>query len=447
MSSVSSPAVRSSGSGEEPDDDVTAGDLTGPGPGPQDGDPPSGPPPRDDLYAGAGWDDELDELLGSQPLLPADDRLWRHPSEVNRSASTAAAPVAAPLPRAVGTPVMAGVALGAGLVGALLAVMALRVTEGGDAELVIERRMESPPFAMDAGLGETPDISAVVASVAPSVARLTVEHDRARTDGSGIVVRSDGLVLTSARHVDGVASVQVTLSDGRQFVGDVLGTDDRTDVAVVDIDADDLTVVVMGDPTGLVIGQHAMTVGSPLGSEGVPTVTAGVVSALGRAVETVDGQQLHGLIQTDAAMPPGSAGGALVDARGAVVALTTAIVDGDPGSEGLGFATPIDVAYDVAVEISEDGVADHPWLGITGQPVAPVADGSVEPGIEVVSVDDGGPAADAGVHRGDVVTALDGERLSTMAELAARLDRYEPGDQVELSTHDGADRQVVLGTR
>ncbi|MEM9036980.1 MAG: trypsin-like peptidase domain-containing protein [Actinomycetota bacterium] len=397
--------------------------------------------PLDEITAELELDDDAEwgsAEWASSPL-PMEDRLWRHPSEIRLEKAAATGSSRS------GLRTLVGVAVGAGLIGALVsAVMVRSLTD--DPDVVVERRMESTAIAL-----EQPgiiDASAIATAVSPGVVRITVLRSGSeRANGSGVVFRSDGLVLTNAHVVRDAVAMEVTLADGRSFQADLVGVDDYTDIAVLDIDGDGLSTVIMADDPALAVGQPALAIGSPLGLEGGPSVTLGVVSALGRNLDSPTGQRLYDLIQTDAPIAPGSSGGALVDGSGALIGLTTAIGVSDVGAEGVSFATPITIAYDVAVDLLDDGVVDHAWLGITGRDLGPANDGATPHGVEVMSVAEGGPAAVAGLSVGDVIMAADGDDLRSMSELIGRLLRLSPGATLPLQLDTGRLVDVELGTR
>jgi S1-C subfamily serine protease len=180
------------------------------------------------------------------------------------------------------------------------------------------------------------------------------------------------------------------------------------------------------------VGNQALAIGSPLGLAGGPSLSVGVVSALGRQVESQEGPPLLDMIQTDAPIAPGSSGGALCDADGAVIGITTAIAVSDVGAEGLGFATPIDIARDVAEQLITTGKVVHVWLGIEGE------DGVNNAGALVRKVRDDSPAAKAGIKARDIITTVEGHRVTSMAGLVVALRSRKPGQVVKIAlSRDG----------
>jgi putative serine protease PepD len=282
--------------------------------------------------------------------------------------------------------------------------------------------------------------AAVAAALGPAVVQLRTSEGL----GSGFVYDRSGLIMTAAHVTDGASSVQVRLADGTRLTGKVLGSDDETDVSVVKIDPPDgLAVATLGTGVQLQVGQVAIAIGSPFGLD--QTVTAGIVSALGRSVETPGG--VIPAIQTDAPINSGNSGGALADRRGRVIGINDSIVTGDTGTSGnvgVGFAVPIDLAKSVADKIVAGDDTPAGFLGVEG------VDATGErAGAQIASVSAGSPADAAGLAEGDVVVALDGDAVASMIDLAAKVRTHQPGDAVDLTVvRDGRERSVsvTLGT-
>jgi putative serine protease PepD len=270
--------------------------------------------------------------------------------------------------------------------------------------------------------------------------------------GSGIVIAADGVILTN-NHVVASATdgdvIDLGLFDGRQFEADVVGRSPSYDLAVLRVDADDLQPAVLGDPGSVQVGDGVMAIGSPLGLDG--TVTSGIISALDRPVIAgQEGEQSFiSALQTDAAINPGNSGGPLVNLQGHVVGVNSAIATLDPlgevGNIGLGFAIPIDQALSTAEQLIADGEAKYPIIGVFLDdqyegPGVQVADGNNDrPGISP-----GGPAEQAGIEPGDVITHVDDRQVHEVGELVVVLrTKYEPGDEVTLVVERNGDRRVV----
>ncbi|HJR26564.1 MAG TPA: trypsin-like peptidase domain-containing protein, partial [Acidimicrobiales bacterium] len=315
-------------------------------------------------------DDADDDAGGLHPPLPPDDRLWRHPSEVRLHGM--GGPTAVTPPSGPGRGMPWAVVLVAGLAGAVLASGIIAAT-GRLSPDVVERhvveKVAVTPVVSSPMLETDQGVEAVARRLSPAIARLDVGRDDDLITGSGVLFRDDGMLLTSAHVVDGAQAIRVQLADGRSFDGHLVGLDRLTDVAVVDIEASDLPVAVLGSTEGLEVGAPAVAIGSPLGLEGGPSVTTGVISAVGRSIDPGEGEALHGMLQTDAPIAAGSSGGALVDTAGSVVGIVTAVAAEPAGR--FGFATPIELAHRVARQLIETGHATHGWLGVHGADLDP----------------------------------------------------------------------------
>ncbi|HEX6238157.1 MAG TPA: trypsin-like peptidase domain-containing protein [Acidimicrobiales bacterium] len=309
----------------------------------------------------------------------------------------------------------------------------------------------------DAGSEPDEPLSRAAAAVLPSVVSITVESPQGGGEGqgSGVVIGTDGTILTNHHVVAGAGEggLTVTLADGTTAAADVVGSDRVTDLAVIRVGAEGLTPATLGSSADLNVGDTVLAIGSPLGLDG--SVTAGIVSALNRAI-TVGGGPLGGAgppavidaIQTDAPINPGNSGGALIDTEGRVVGINTAIaslafgVGSQGGNIGLGFAIPIDAARDIAERLIADGEVQHAYLGVR---IADAQDG----GAIVATVEDDSPAAAGGLERGDVVTDVEGEPIADAADLTAAVRSHQPGDTVTVTyRRDGDERttDVTLGT-
>lgn len=265
--------------------------------------------------------------------------------------------------------------------------------------------------------------------------------------GSGIIFRSDGHLITNAHVVEFASDIEVTLASGEKLPGRVVAADAETDVAVVKVDRDDLPAAVLGSVKNLRVGDIAVAIGSPLGFE--QTVTAGIISAVGRTVAGPEGSPLVDMIQTDAPVTQGNSGGALVDGEGSVVGINTAIgASPEVGAEGIAFATPIDVASAVARELIATGRATHPWLGVTGGDITPEAaeEFGVEQGALMIEIVPGSPADQAGIRPNDVVVSFEGERIDSMDDLVVAIRSHSVGERVEMVIVRDGDRVTVSAT-
>jgi S1-C subfamily serine protease len=226
--------------------------------------------------------------------------------------------------------------------------------------------------------------------------------------GSGIVLAPDGFVLTNSHVVHGAAEVAVTLASGETMKARLVGTDSDTDLAVLQVSASGLTSVRLGDSDKLRVGQVVVAIGNPLGLQ--TTVTAGVVSALGRSLRSMTGRLMENIIQTDAALNPGNSGGPLVDTMGQMVGINTAIIQ---YAQGICFAIPVNTVKWVVAALMREGRVRRAYLGFAGQAVrlSPHAARQMgyEAGVLVQSVSRGSPAAHAGIQEGDIILTLDGK--------------------------------------
>jgi serine protease Do len=253
-----------------------------------------------------------------------------------------------------------------------------------------------------------------------------------RGEGSGFIVSPDGIILTNAHVVDGADRVTVRLTDHREFEARVLGSDAKSDVAVLRIDAGNLPVVRLGDPTALRVGEWVVAIGSPFGFEN--SVTAGIVSAKGR---TLPDDAYVPFIQTDVAVNPGNSGGPLFNLRGEVVGINSQIYSRSGGYQGVSFAIPIDVAMDVGRQLQASGHVTRGRLGVgiqdVDQALAESFGLAVPSGALVASVEDGSPAKAAGIEPGDVILSFGGKDVESAGQLPALVAAATPGHSVAVS--------------
>lgn len=348
-------------------------------------------------------------------------------------------PVPQPRQKGSGAGKVFGAAVMAAVVGATAALggaWALGAFDHETATTVVKEQAQ--PAASAGPTFKGTDVVGIAERVRPAIVNVQVSGSKGQGSGSGVAFSDDGLIITNNHVVEGAQKIQVQTTDGRTLQATLIGTDPETDIAVVKVEAS-LPKTTLGTATKLQIGQPTVAIGNPLGLEGGPSVSEGIVSALGREVRT-DDSVLVDMIQTDAAISPGSSGGALLDADGNVIGITTAIGVSDAGAEGIGFATPIDVAHKVANDIVDHGKADHPFLGIRG------VDAANSGGAQVVDVTTGGPAAQAGIQKDDVVTAVNGDSVTTMSGLKVKLRTFDPGTEVTLSVNRGGSTKDMIVT-
>jgi len=305
--------------------------------------------------------------------------------------------------------------------------------QGADSATAEEDRAE------DDGSMAIPDI---VDAVQPSVVTIFTEGGL----GSGVIYSEDGLILTNEHVVRNNTQVEVAFADGQRVAGTVTAADRVSDLALVQAEREDLPAARF--QSGLPeIGELAVVIGSPLGFEN--TVTSGIISGLHRQIpgSASSSQSLVDLIQTDAAISPGNSGGAVVNGQGEIIGISEAYIPPQAGAVALGFAIPAPTATAIAEELLEDGTADHAYLGLTPGAITPQI--ANELGLEdttgtmVMSVAEGGPADEAGLRPGDVLTTLEGEELDSPEDLLAALRRLDPGDTTTVGFERGNEPQDV----
>jgi len=278
----------------------------------------------------------------------------------------------------------------------------------------------------------------VAEKIGPSVVAIEMEPSRrsgrqGRGGGSGFLFTPDGFILTNSHVVHGAADIEVTLTGGRRFQGVLIGDDPQTDLAVVRILAPDLTAAPLGDSSALHAGQMVVAIGNPYGFQW--TLTAGVVSALGRSLRSQSGRLIDNMIQTDAALNPGNSGGPLVNSRGEVIGVNTAVI---LPAQGICFAIPSDTAKFVAQRLIRDGVIRRGWIGVGGQNVALhrrvlflhglIGDG----GVLVQGVEPHSAAERAGIREGDVLVSFGSTRVNGIDDLHRLLTEDVVGKAVKL---------------
>ncbi|HTN50435.1 MAG TPA: trypsin-like peptidase domain-containing protein [Burkholderiaceae bacterium] len=271
-----------------------------------------------------------------------------------------------------------------------------------------------------------------VERVGPAVALVSVRHRGSRSNrggtGSGFAFTPDGYLLTNSHVVRGASAIRVAFANGREYDGDLIGEDSETDVAVVRIGADRLPVAALGRSSSLRVGQIAIAIGNPLGFQN--TVTAGVVSALGRSLRAASGRRMDDIIQTDAALNPGNSGGPLVDSRGDVIGLNTAMI---AGAQAICFATGVDTVRWVMGQLLAHGRVRRAFIGVSGATVAidrrlqrafDLREGT---GVRVIEVQPDSPARRAGLEDGDLMVMAVGQPLTGIEVLQRLLDAERIG--------------------
>jgi serine protease Do len=335
----------------------------------------------------------------------------------------------------------------------LSAVLLAQCTVAGprDGAEVLPKSTEEPP---DREVIEG-SIPAVVEKLAPSVVSIFTqglstdfffETVPTQGAGTGIVASADGNILTNAHVVEGAQQIRVLFSNGDEMEAEVVGSDPDTDLAVIKVDAENLTVASFGDSNELLVGDPVVAMGQALGLRGGPTVTFGIVSALDRSIRT-SGGVLENLIQTDAAINPGNSGGALTDMAGNVIGVNTAIAG---NAQNIGFAIAITPARAIVEQLIESGEVIHPFLGIQMVELSPAIasqrDLSVDEGALILSVVAGSPAAAAGLQENDVITRIEDQQVETSSDVSGVINARQPGDRIELTIVRGNDTSQITAT-
>ena len=276
--------------------------------------------------------------------------------------------------------------------------------------------------------------------------------------GSGVIFDTQGYILTNNHVVENANAITVTLDDGTQFEAKLVGTDKLTDLAVLKIDGKEFPAVPLGDPARVRVGDWVIAIGNALALPGGPTVTVGVVSALDRAFAVSSQLQLYGLIQTDASINPGNSGGPLINLRGEVVGINTAVARGDATGrdvEGIGFAVGMDTAVPAAQQIIDKGRVQWAWLGVVISDLDPEnasrAGVPIRGGVLIADIVSDGPAWQGGLRDGDVIASLGGEDVSTTRDLIGLLRQmHKVGDEIQVKVfreNQEITMKVILGER
>ncbi len=359
------------------------------------------------------------------------------------------------------------------------AVLAASVGFGAETASVLTTRTPvAAPIVSAQTAPNSGDFSTAVRNVAqqvkPAIVQITTSQNAGGFNqavpqqtgvGSGVIFDSQGHILTNNHVVAGADTLSVALPDGRSFDGKVVGTDPQTDLAVVQITGDNLPMASLGDSSQVAVGDWVVAIGNALALPGGPTVTAGVVSATGRSVQEPSdpttgqaGPFLYDVIQTDASINPGNSGGALVNLQGQVIGINTLVAGmAEPGvqAQGIGFAIAMNTAKPIADELVATGHAVHPFLGVNYSALTPTQAArlgipSNTQGILIASVVPNSPAAQAGLQARDVVTAVEGQKITDESTLGKVLFARKPGDTVTLTVLRGGqsmDIKATLGTR
>ena len=382
--------------------------------------------------------------------------------------------------RSAASTLVAG-ALGGLIVLVLGAVLiATDVIDTGDSQTVVRPQAPISQPASDTGATGGRTVQDIYREEGPGVAFIQAEgvsdssifgQEGGTATGSGFVVDEDGTILTNAHVVEGAEEVTVSFEEGGESIdAEVKGVDADTDLAVLKIDpgdVEDLTVVPLGDSSKVKVGDPVVAIGNPFGLQ--RTVTTGIVSALQRQIDAPSGFSISNVIQTDASINPGNSGGPLLDADGRVIGINSQIATGGAGqgSVGIGFAVPINTAKDLLPRLRAGEDIERAYLGVrmasVTEDVAGELDLPADSGALVETVEDGGPAEDAGLRGtetdelsgeisepGDLIVAVDGEPVRRADDVVAAVAGKQPGDTIELGLYRGDDKRTVrveLGER
>ncbi len=254
--------------------------------------------------------------------------------------------------------------------------------------------------------------------------------------GSGVIISTDGYIVTNNHVIDNASTVEVTLNDKRKFDAKVIGTDPSTDIALLKIEADNLPIISFGDSDNLHIGEWVLAVGNPFNL--TSTVTAGIVSAKARNINILNAEmKIESFIQTDAAVNPGNSGGALVNTRGELVGINTAIASQTGSYTGYSFAVPTSIVSKVVADLKEYSVVQRAVLGIQiadiNNELAKEKNLTTLKGAYIAAVQDNSSAADAGLKEGDIITAVNSQNVNSVAELQEQISRYRPGNDIKIN--------------
>lgn len=251
--------------------------------------------------------------------------------------------------------------------------------------------------------------------------------------GSGVIISTQGYILTNNHVISGAQEIAVAFHDGRTAIATLVGADPETDLAVLKVDNNDLPAITLGRSSQIRVGDVVLAIGNPFGVG--QTVTSGIVSALGR--HSLGINTFENFIQTDAAINPGNSGGALINAYGELIGINTAIFSESGGSQGIGFAIPVDLARDVLTQIIEQGRVIRGWLGVQIQDITPrLAESfglSSDDGVVITNIIINGPADKAGLDRGDVITHIDDEKITDFRDALDRISKYKPDQTITLT--------------
>jgi len=349
-------------------------------------------------------------------------------------------------------PLVATLALGGGIGAAVYAGL----TGGGSPASTSPATVTAPTTTIQpaAATTTTSSLNEIYKTATPGVVDITVTQtssggfgfgqEQSQAEGTGFVYDTKGDIITAAHVVSGASAVKVKFKDGKTVSATVVGSDNSTDTAVikVNVPTSDLHPLEIGNSSSVQPGDEAVAIGSPFGL--TETMTAGIISAIGRTITAPNNYSISGAIQTDAPINHGNSGGPLLNASGAVIGVNVQIDSESNGSEGVGFATPINTVKSVADTLIGGGKVQHAYLGIQ------VGDAANDGGAQVSCVVSGSPADNAGMKAGDVITAVGSTQITSADDLTAAVNSYKPNDKVTMTvTRDGSSKtlSVTFGNR
>lgn len=266
-------------------------------------------------------------------------------------------------------------------------------------------------------------------------------NSQSTATGSGFVIDGDGHIVTAAHVVDGASSIKVTFTDGTTRTATLTGKDEATDIAVLKVDPSGLSLhpLALGSSASLKVGDAVAAIGSPFGYEN--SISTGIVSGLDRTIDAPNGYSVAHAVQTDAALNPGNSGGPILDSSGRVIGIADQIAtNGSDQNAGVGFAVPIDLISNELHQLEAGQAVSHAYLGVS------TTDSTGTTGALIGSVATGGPAADAGLRAGDIITAIDGHAVTGPSDVVAAIAGHKPGDQVKITVRRGSGTRSVTAT-
>lgn len=267
-------------------------------------------------------------------------------------------------------------------------------------------------------------------------------NQRRNNLGSGVIIRPEGYILTSAHLVRDADSISITLADGRNGTATLMGSDPGTDVAVLKTDMDALPSITIGDPTRMQTGDVVLAIGNPF--DFGQTVTQGIISAMGRTRLGITSAE--NFIQTDAAINPGNSGGALVNVDGAMIGLNSAMISNTGGSQGIGLAVPVNIAIDVMDQIIARGSVERGWLGIEAQILSPIILEQADlgqTGVLIAGIYENGPAHNAGMMPGDIIVSIDDKPVTDPGQVIRMISDYQPGTRINVKIMRGWEEKTI----